>query len=62
MLVFAWMVTYDAKNSKEACIKMFNKWLANATSAERSWEKVLDALCSRSVGENTLANSLRYPQ
>ena len=46
-------IQYDAKNSQEACIKMFNEQLANATRAEKSWKKVLDALCSRSVGENT---------
>ena len=55
-------IQHDAKNSKEACIKMFNEWLANAKSAEKSWKKVLDALCSRSVGENTLAMGLRYLQ
>ena len=48
----------DAKNTKEACIMMFMEWLDSGT--EKSWRKVLGALRSRSVGENTLAKNLEY--
>ena len=53
------IIENDAKNSKEACRRMFTEWL-DASSGEKSWKKVLDALCSRSVGENTLAKNLTY--
>ena len=52
-------IQHDAKNSKAACTEMFTEWLGNANT-EKSWKKVLDALCSRSVGENTLAKNLKH--
>ena len=54
-------IQHDAKNSKAACIQMFTEWLDNANT-EKSWNKMLAALCSRSrsVGENTLAKNLRH--
>ena len=52
-------IQHDAKNSKAACIEMFTEWLGNANT-EKSWEKVLNALRSRSVGENTLAKNLQH--
>ena len=51
-------IQLDAKSSKEACRLMFTEWLDNVKSTEKSWRKVLDALRSRSVGENTLAKNL----
>ena len=50
----------DAKSSKEACTMMFMEWLYNVKGTEKSWRKVLSALRSRSVGENTLAKNLEY--
>ena len=50
-------IQHDAKNSKEACIMMFMEWLGNTNNP--SWQKVLDALCARSVRESTLAKNLR---
>lgn len=54
-------IQHDARNSKEACRQMFTEWLDNPENANKlSWQKVLEALSSRSVGENTLAKNLRY--
>jgi len=48
----------DTPSSKTACIKMFTEWLSNS-KIEKTWEKLLAALSSRSVRENTLADNLR---
>jgi len=53
-------IQHDTRNSKVACREMFTEWLDNATNVEKSWKKVLEALCSQSVGENTLAKNLRH--
>ena len=48
----------DTSTSKKACIKMFTEWLGNSKT-DKSWEKLLAALSSQSVRENTLADNLR---
>ena len=48
----------DTPSSKTACVKMFTEWLSNSKT-QKSWEKLLTALSSRSVRENTLADNLR---
>jgi len=48
----------DTPSSKTACIKMFTEWLSNSKT-EKTWEKLLAALSSRSVRENALADNLR---
>ena len=44
-------------DSKVACRTMFTEWLEN-TPTEKSWNKVLEALQSQSVGKSSLASSL----
>ena len=52
------IIEKDDKNCKDACTKMFMEWLDNVQDTEKSWRKVLDALCSQSVRENALAKTL----
>lgn len=48
----------ESPSSKKACIKMFTEWLGNSQT-EKSWDKLLTALSSQSVRENSLADNLR---
>jgi len=50
-------IQHDIQDSRTACRNMFMEWLGN-TQTEKSWMKLMKALCSRSVGERTLAKSL----
>jgi len=52
-------IQHDSRDSKAACGAMFMEWLDN-TKTEKSWKRILTALSSRSVGRNTLAESLRH--
>jgi len=52
-------IQHDIRDSKTACRTMFLEWLDH-TKGEKSWKKILNALSSRSVGRNTLAESLKY--
>ena len=53
-------IQHDTRDSKTACRAMFMEWLDTNTKTEKSWKKILAALSSRSVGRNTLAESLRH--
>ena len=50
-------IEYDFQDSRTACRHMFKEWLEN-TQTEKSWNKILQALCSRSVGKSCLAKCL----
>jgi len=50
-------IQYDTQDCMTACRNMFAEWLKN-TQTEKTWKKLVEALCSRSVGESTLAKNL----
>ena len=53
-------IQHDTRDSKTACRAMFMEWLDTDAKTEKSWKRILTALSSRSVGRNTLAESLRH--
>ena len=50
-------IQHDTQECRTACRNMFMEWLGN-TKTEKSWMKLIKALCSRSVGESSLAKRL----
>ena len=50
-------IKHDNSDSKTAARMMFTEWLRN-TQKEKSWESLLEALQSQSVGESCLASTL----
>jgi len=50
-------IQYDTQHCMTACRNMFAEWL-KSTQTEKTWKKLVEALCSQSVGEFTLAKKI----
>ena len=49
----------NTKDSKKCLRKMLSLWLTKTTPSPPSWQRVVDALCSRSIDRPALADKIR---
>ena len=46
-------------NCDDCLLKMLSLWLTKTTSSPPSWQRVVDALCSRSINRPALAEKIK---
>ena len=52
-------IEHDCKDSKKCLRRMLSLWLTKTTPSPPSWQRVVDALCSRSIDRQSAGERLK---